>query len=113
MMIKIAKRITTAAVAVAYATVAGAAAQPTPAAGGWAPLFVILGLVMLVGILVWVTGRSARRSPSESVETDTSTVRSQDKQFADELKVLWDKPTTTETLLVREEAQAPPSDEKR
>jgi hypothetical protein len=68
---------------------------------------------VLVGILLWVTRPGARRGPSESVETEASTLRSQDKQFADELKILWDKPTTTETLLAREEAQASHLEEKR
>ena len=112
MMNKSARRISTAAVAVAYATVAGAAAQPAPVTGHWAPLLVILGLVVLVGILVLVTRRCMRHGPSESVATEASTVDSRNKQFADELKILWDKPTTTETLLAREEASFP-TDEMR
>jgi hypothetical protein len=113
MMNKSARRITTAAVAVAYATVADAAAQSAPVTGHWAPLLVTLGLVALVGILLLVTRPGVRRGPTEWVETEPSTLRSQDKQFAHELKILWDKPTTTETLLAREEAQASPLEEKR
>jgi len=112
-MNKSARRITTAAVAVAYATVADAAAQPAPVTGHWAPLLVTLGLVALVGILLLMTRPGVRRRPSEWLETEASALRSQNTQFARELQILWDKPTTTETLLARKEAQASPLEGKR
>jgi hypothetical protein len=62
-----------------------------PDTAGWAPLLVLLGLVAFVGALVLMMRRRMRRSPA----------RGPHGRLAAELKALWDKTTTTETLRPR------------
>jgi hypothetical protein len=79
----------------------------------WSPLFVIFGLVALVCVFLLMTRKGMRRGPAASAETGASTARSRDEQFAEELRILWDKTTTMETLHAGKAEQASPVEEKR
>jgi hypothetical protein len=96
-------------VQLAAATRAAAAALPArlPDTAGSTPLLVAFGVLALIGGVLSMTRRRLRRAPWESDETKASTARGREKRFAEELKVLWDKTTTTETLRPREEAPPP------
>jgi hypothetical protein len=80
----------------------------------WEALLVVFGLVALGYVFLLMTRRGMRRGPAAaSAEKGASTARSRDEQFAEELRILWDKTTTTETLRAGEAAQASPVEEKR
>lgn len=115
MMNKFAMGIAATSGAIAGATPAHAAAQPAhlPDMAGWMPLIAILGLVALVIVLSLITSRLMRRHPPEPDEAEASALRIRDEKFAEELKILWDKTTTTETLRPHDEAQASDLEEKR
>lgn len=89
----------------AQATQATPAAEPErlPDTAGWAPLLVLFGLLALVGALLLMTGRRTRRVPWESDETEASTARGRQERLATELRALWEKTTTTESLRPSEE----------
>ena len=92
-------------------------AQATPAApqaalpsrlpdtAGWTPLLVVSGLLALVGAVLLMTRRT-RRVSWESGETEASTAPSREGRLAEELRTLWDKTTTTETLRPRDKTKA-------
>jgi hypothetical protein len=93
-------------VRLAHATPTEPTAQPArlPDTAGWAPLLVLLGVLALVGALLLMTSRRhMRRLPWESDETEASTARGRQERLAKELRALWDKTTTTETLRPRDE----------
>jgi hypothetical protein len=95
-------------VRLAQATRAEPVAQPArlPDTAGWAPLLVILGVVALVGALLLMTSRRMRGVPWESDETEASTARGRQERLAAELRALWDKTTTTESLRPRDEPKS-------
>ena len=105
-------RIAAAAVAIACATAADSAALPAPLpeAGGWTPLLLLIALVVLVGAVLLIAGRISRRAQPKPDTAEASTARSRDQRFAEDLKILWDKTTTTETLRARDD---PALEEKR
>lgn len=72
------------------------AAQPTrlPETAGWAPLLGVFGVVALMGGILLKVGRRALAKPAAPESTDAG----REQRLADELKVLWDKTTTTEVL---------------
>lgn len=79
-----------------------AVAPPLPARlsdmARWTPLLLVFGVLALIGGYLLMTRRRLRRAPWESDETEASTARGREERFAEELKALWDKTTTTETL---------------
>jgi len=90
-------------VRLAQATPAAPVAQPArlPDTAGWTPLLVLFGVLAMVGALLLMTSRRLRRAPWESDETEAATARGRAKRLAGELRVLWDKTTTTEILRPR------------
>jgi hypothetical protein len=78
-------------------------AQPArlPDTAGWTPLLVLFGVLAMIGALLLMTSRRTRRAPWESDETEAATARGRQKRLAEELRVLWDKTTTTEILRPR------------
>lgn len=92
-------------VRLAAATPAAASAPPArlPDTAGWTPLLVLFGVLALIGGVLSMTRRRMRRAPWESDETEASTARKREKRLMEELKILWDKTTTTETLRPRDE----------
>jgi hypothetical protein len=96
-------------VRLAAATPAAAPTLPArlPDTAGWTPLLALFGALALIGAVLLMTRRRLRRAPWESDEAEASTARSREKRFAEELKVLWDKATTTETLRPRDDVQPP------
>jgi hypothetical protein len=91
-------------VRLAQAAPAEPAAQPArlPDTAGWAPLLVLLGVLAMIGALLLMTSRRMRGIPGGS-ETEELTVDRGQERLAEELRALWDKSTTTETLQRRDE----------
>jgi LPXTG-motif cell wall-anchored protein len=85
--------------------VAAPAVQPArlPDTAGWTPMLVVAGLLALVGAILLMTRRRMRRLPWETDETEAQTARGREKRLSEELRALWDKTTTTETLRPRDE----------
>jgi len=94
-------------VRLAAATPAAAQALPArlPDTAGWTPLLVVFGVLALIGAISLMARRRLRRAPGESARPQALSARGREKRYAEELKILWDKTTTTETLRPREEAR--------
>lgn len=80
-------------------------AQPArlPDTASWSPLLVLLGVLALIGAVLLMTGRRMRRLPWESDETEATTARGRQERLTAELRALWDRTTTAETLRPRDD----------
>ena len=113
MMNRTVLRVAATAMLLAYATAANAQLADALSAPGatpkaeqpleaWMPLLVVFGLVALVGAVLLMTTRRMRGLPWETEETQASTARGREKKLSEELRALWNKTTTTETLRPRD-----------
>jgi hypothetical protein len=102
-------------VGLAQARPAAATAQPAhlPDAAAWTPLLLVFGVLALIGGLLFATRRHGRRRPWETDATEASTARGRERRFEEELKILWDKTTTTERLRLGALAQRPHFETRR
>jgi hypothetical protein len=91
-------------VRLAQATPPASTAQPArlPDTAGWTPLLVLFGVLALIGAVLLATKRRYRAAPWGSNETGAATARGRQQRLADELRAMWDKTTTTETLRPRD-----------